>query len=101
MWSSDKDLDIELPLSKNNSETNNFASDIDLDYGKTSQEQVRKYTNNIDLGAETSLQSQSHNSGQTALGQDFSSVSPKQMTCGFSYWDKMSILQITVERLKF
>ena len=101
MWSSDNDLDIELPLSKNNSETSNFASDIDLDYGKTSQEQVRKYTNNIDLGAETSLQSQSHNRGQTALGQDFSSVSPKQMTCGFSYWDKMSILQITVEWLKF
>ena len=76
MWSSDKDLDIELPLSKNNSETSNFASDIDLDYGKTSQEQVRKYTNNIDLGAETSLQSQSHNRGQTTLGLDSASVSP-------------------------
>ena len=70
---------------------------MDLDYGKTSQEQVRKYTYNVDLGAETSLQSQSHNRGQTALGQDYSSISPKQMTCDFSYWGKMSILQITVE----
>ena len=51
----------------------------------------------MNLGAETNLQSQSHNRGQTALGQDYSSVSPKQMTCGFSYWDKMSILQIAVE----
>ena len=70
---------------------------MDLDYGKTSQEQVRKYTYNVDLGAETNLQSQSHNRGQTALGQDYSSISPKQMTCGFSYWGKKSILQITVE----
>ena len=30
MWSSDNDLDIELPLFKNISETINFASDIDL-----------------------------------------------------------------------
>ena len=71
MWLSDNDFGIEWPLSKNKSETNNFASDIDHDYGQTSQEQVRKYTHNVDLGAETSLQSQSH-----------------------SYWYKMSILQI-------
>ena len=101
MWLSDNDFGIEWPLSKNKSETNNFASDIDHDYGQTSQEQVRKYTHNVDLGAETSLQSQSHNRGQTALGPDYSSISPKQMACGFSYWDKMSILQITDEKLMF
>ena len=69
---------------------------MDLDYGKTSQEQVRKYTYNVDLGAETNLQSQSHNRGQTTLGLDYAFVSPEQIACGFSYWDKMSILQITV-----
>ena len=71
-----------------------IASDIDLDYGKTSQEQVRKYPY-MNLGAETNLQSQRHNRGQTTLGLDYSSVSPKQLTSDFSYWDKMSILQIT------
>ena len=101
MWSSDNDLGIEWPISKNKSETSNFASDIDHDYGQTSQEQVRKHTHNVDLGAETSLQSQSHNRGQTALGPDYSSVSPKQTACDFSYWDKMSILQITDEWLMF
>ena len=40
--SSVKDLGIESPLSKNKSETITFASDIDLDHGKTSQEQVRR-----------------------------------------------------------
>ena len=55
----------------------------------------------MDLGAETNLQSQSHNRGQTTLGLDYESLSPKQMTCGFSYWDKMSIQQITFRKLKF
>ena len=55
----------------------------------------------MNLGAETILQFQSHNRGQTALGQDYASVSLKQMTCGFSYWDKMSIQQITFQKLKF
>ena len=50
----------------------------------------------MNLGAETNLQSQSHNRGQTTLGLDFASVSPKQIACDFSYWDKMSILQITL-----
>ena len=54
----------------------------------------------MDLGAETNLQSQSHNRGQTTLGQDYASVSPKQMTCDFSYWDKMSILQITFLKIE-
>ena len=40
MISSNNDLDIELPFSKNKSETSDFASDVDLDHGKTSQEQV-------------------------------------------------------------
>ena len=54
----------------------------------------------MNLGAETNLQSQSHNRGQTALGLDYASISPKQMTCGFSYWDKMSILQITFLKIE-
>ena len=55
----------------------------------------------MNLGTETNLQSQSHNRGQTTLGLDYASLSPKQMACGFSYWDKMSILQITLWKLKF
>ena len=55
----------------------------------------------MDLGTETNLQSQRHNRGQTTLGLDYASLSPKQMACGFSYWDKMSILQITLWKLKF
>ena len=92
--SSDKDLGIELPLSKNRSETDIFASDNDLDCGKNHK---NKYEDNqfMNLGTETNLQSQSHNRGQTTLGLDFASVSPKQLTSDFSYWDKMSILQIT------
>ena len=54
----------------------------------------------MDLGAETNLQSQSHNRGQTTLGLDYASLSPKQMACGFSYWDKMSILQITFWKIE-
>ena len=42
--SSDKDLGIDFPLSKNKSETDDTASDINLDHEKTSQEQVRKKT---------------------------------------------------------
>ena len=54
----------------------------------------------MDLGAETNLQSQSHNRGQTTLGLDYASLSSKQMACGFSYWDKMSILQITFWKIE-
>ena len=83
-----------MPLTKNKSETNGIASEINLDCGKTSQEQVRK-NQYMNLGTETNLQSQRHNRGQTTLGLDYSSVSPKQLACDFSYWDKMSIQQIT------
>ena len=55
----------------------------------------------MNLGAETNLQSQRHNRGYTTLGLDYASVSLKQVTCGFSYWDKMSIQQITFWKLMF
>ena len=55
----------------------------------------------MNLGAETNLQSQRHNRGYTTLGLDYASVSPKQVTCGFSYWDKMLIQQITFWKLMF
>ena len=75
-----------------------IASDIDLDHGKTSQEQVQKYPL-MNLGTKTNLQSQSHNRGQTTLGLDYASISPRQVTCDFSYWDKMSILQMTLWKI--
>ena len=34
--------------------------------------------------------------GLTTLRLDYSSLSSKHQGCGFSFWDKMSILQITL-----
>ena len=58
-----KDLGIEFQQSKNKSETCTYASDKDLDSGKTSQEQDQKYQF-MNLGTETSLQSQRHTRGK-------------------------------------
>ena len=54
----------------------------------------------MNLGAETNLQSQRHNRDQTTLGLDYASVSPKQLACDFSYWDKMSIQQIAFWKIE-
>ena len=52
---------------------------------------------NINLSAETNL----HIRGQPTLGQDYSSTNTKQIECDFSYWEKMSIRQITFWKWKF
>ena len=56
----------------------------------------------MNLGAETILQSQGHNRGQTTLRQDFASISSRHMACDFSPYiqDKMSIQRYLFQKLK-